>query len=75
MGRGIGPRHGLFDDGDPAKPPKTDYNLALIDLQEGPRLMSRVQSVPPVDVETACAYMRMIVREEDHALVVFEPAS
>ncbi len=57
------------------KPPKTDYNLALIDLQEGPRLMSRVQSVPPVDVKIGMRVRAVIVREEDRALVVFEPAS
>ena len=56
------------------KPPKIDYNLALIDLEEGPRLMSRVQNIAPTDVKIGMRVRALIVREEERALVVFEPA-
>jgi hypothetical protein len=57
------------------KPPKSDYNLALIDLAEGPRMMSRVQNVPPQDVKIGMAVRATIVREESGPLVVFEPVT
>jgi uncharacterized OB-fold protein len=55
------------------KPPTPNYNLALIDLQEGPRLMSRVQGIAPEEVKIGMAVRAKIVRENDQALVVFEP--
>jgi uncharacterized protein len=55
------------------KPPTPSYNLALIDLTEGPRLMSRVVGVAPERVKIGMAVKARIVREEDVALVVFEP--
>src|SRR5271157_4414466 len=57
------------------KPPKTDYNLALIDLAEGPRMMSRVEKLAPQDVKIGMAVKAMIVREEGAPLVVFEPVT
>ena len=32
------------------KPPTPNYNLALIDLAEGARMMSRVEGIPPEEV-------------------------
>ena len=55
------------------KPPNADYNLALIDLQEGPRMMSRVQSIAPQDVKIGMPVRALIVRVEGRPLVVFEP--
>jgi uncharacterized OB-fold protein len=57
------------------KPPKTDYNLALIDLAEGPRMMSRVQSIAPQDVRIGMSVRAKIVTEQDRHFVVFEPAT
>lgn len=56
------------------KPPATDYNVALIDLAEGPRLMSRVDGVPPSEVRIGMSVKAKIVRENDQAILVFEPA-
>lgn len=56
------------------KPPKTDYNLALIDLAEGPRMMSRVQNIPPERVKIGMAVRALVIREDGGPLVVFEPA-
>jgi uncharacterized OB-fold protein len=56
------------------KPPKADYNLALIDLAEGPRMMSRVENVAPQDVTIGMAVQAKIVSEDGVTFVVFEPA-
>jgi uncharacterized OB-fold protein len=57
------------------KPPKSDYNLALIDLAEGPRMLSRVQNVAPQDVKIGMAVTAVVAREETGPFVVFEPAT
>jgi uncharacterized protein len=57
------------------KPPKTDYNLALIDLAEGPRMMSRVEGLAPQEVKIGMSVRAKIVSEEDRPVVVFEPAT
>jgi uncharacterized OB-fold protein len=57
------------------KPPKTDYNLALIDLEEGPRMMSRVEGLAPQDVKIGMSVRAKIVSQEDMPVVVFEPAT
>ena len=57
------------------KPPKIDYNLALVDLAEGPRMMSRVQGMPPEEVKIGMVVRASIVREDDKPLVVFELAT
>ena len=57
------------------KPPKTDYNLALIDLAEGPRMMSRVQNIPPEQVKIGMSVRALVIREDGRPLVVFEPAT
>ena len=56
------------------KPPAPNYNLALIDLAEGPRMMSRVDGIAPEAVKIGMAVKARVIRENDQALVVFEPA-
>lgn len=51
-----------------------DYNVALIDLEEGPRMMSRVCDVAPADVRIGMAVDARIDREDSEPLVVFKPA-
>ena len=55
------------------KPPAPSYNVALIDLEEGPRLMSRVEGIDPEEVQVGMAVKARVVREGDQPLVVFEP--
>jgi len=57
------------------KPPKTDYNLALIDLAEGPRMMSRVQNIPPDQVKIGMSVRALVIREDGRPVIVFEPAT
>lgn len=56
------------------KPPTPNYNLALIDLAEGPRMTSRVEGVAPESVTIGMAVTARIVNEGEQSLVVFVPA-
>lgn len=55
------------------KPPEPSYNVALIDLAEGARMMSRVVGVTPEDVRIGMAVRAKIVEDGGAPLVVFEP--
>lgn len=57
------------------KPPLASYNVALIDLAEGPRMMSRVEGVEPSEVTIGMAVCARIVELDDGPLVVFTPGS
>jgi len=57
-----------------AKPPAVSYNVALIELEEGPRLMSRVENIDPSVVQIGMPVRARIAREENLAFVVFDPA-
>jgi uncharacterized OB-fold protein len=56
------------------KPPGCPYNVAIIQLQEGPRLMSRVEGIDLQDVRIGLPVRARIVRDENLAFVVFDPA-
>jgi hypothetical protein len=55
------------------KPPTPSYNIALVDLAEGPRMMSRVEGIPPEQVRIGMRVSAKIIRENDVPLLVFEP--
>lgn len=56
------------------KPPASNYNLALIDVAEGARMMSRVEGVPPEQVKIGMKVRAKVIREDNKPLLVFEPA-
>jgi len=56
-----------------SKPPAANYNVALIDLVEGVRLMSRVDGIAPEAVQIGLAVVAKIVVENDAPLLVFVP--
>jgi uncharacterized OB-fold protein len=56
------------------KPPTPDYNVAVIELDEGPRLMSRVEGVPASDVKIDMRVRAKVLREQEQAVLVFVPA-
>src|SRR3954469_2059750 len=56
------------------KPPLPGYNVALIDLAEGPRMMSRVMGIAADEVRIGMAVTAKIVQEGDVPVLVFEPA-
>ena len=55
------------------KPPASDYNVALIDLAEGPRMMSTVVGIAPAEVRIGLAVQARIEDAEGGPRVVFEP--
>ena len=54
------------------KPPAADYNVALIDLAEGPRMMSTVLGIAPAAVRIGMAVRARIEATEEGPRVVFE---
>ncbi|AEG51258.1 protein of unknown function DUF35 [Sphingobium chlorophenolicum L-1] len=56
------------------KDPADSYNVVLVDLAEGPRLMSRVDGVPVDAVQIGMAVRASIIVEGDKPLLVFVPA-
>ena len=53
------------------KDPAESYNVVLIDLEEGPRLMSRIDDCPADDVVIGMDVRANIIAEEDKPLLVF----
>ena len=49
------------------------YNLALIDLDEGPRMMSRVEGVETLPI--GARVRARIIDEDGKKLVIFDPAA
>lgn len=57
------------------RPPTPNYNVALIDLAEGVRMMSRVEGIAPEEVRIGMAVQAKIAGgDPDAAVLVFEPA-
>jgi hypothetical protein len=55
------------------KPPAADYNVALIELAEGPRMMSTVVGIAPSAVRIGMAVRARIEATENGPRIVFEP--
>lgn len=56
-----------------AEPKARDYNVVLVDLDEGPRMMSRVEGVAPDEVRIGMAVTARIAEGDGGPIVVFEP--
>lgn len=56
-----------------SKPPAPDSNVVLIDLEEGPRMMSRIDGIAPDAVKIGMRVTAKIVREDGDPFVVFVP--
>ncbi|MDP3494886.1 MAG: OB-fold domain-containing protein [Hyphomonadaceae bacterium] len=56
-----------------SRPPQADYNVAVIELDEGPRMLSRVEDVAPDQVVIGMRVIAQIVPFEDHHTVIFRP--
>ncbi len=54
-------------------PPQPSTNLSLIDLDEGPRMMSRVEGIAPQDVVIGMRVTARIVDGPDGNMLVFMP--
>ena len=55
------------------KPPEAAYNLVLVDLEEGPRLMSRIDGIAAEKVTIGMHVQAKIIEESGQTLLVFEP--
>jgi uncharacterized protein len=51
-----------------------DYNVVLVDLEEGPRMMSRVVGVAPTEVRIGMRVQAKVIKQDGESIVVFEPA-
>lgn len=51
-----------------------DYNVALIDLDEGARMMSRVEGIAPAEVKIGMRVKVKVINDKGNSLVVFERA-
>lgn len=56
------------------KNPADSYSVVLVDLAEGPRLMSRVDGIAVDEVNIGMAVRASIISEGDKPLLVFVPA-
>ena len=52
-----------------------NYNVALIDLDEGVRMMSRVEGVAPQDVRIGQRVQARVTQKDGRGLVLFQPAA
>jgi uncharacterized OB-fold protein len=55
------------------RPPEAPYNVVLVDLAEGARMMARVEAAPDA-VRIGMAVRARIVEDAGAPLVVFDPA-
>ena len=56
------------------RPPQPPYSVVLVDLEEGVRMMSRVEGVAPEAVRIGMPVQARIATDGDKPLVVFDPA-
>ncbi|KGD88279.1 hypothetical protein JL37_27270 [Achromobacter sp. RTa] len=57
------------------RPPEPPYGVVLVDLDEGPRLMSRVEGMPAHEVRIGLRVRARVVQEAGRGVLVFEPVS
>lgn len=57
------------------KPPTPDYNIVLVDLEEGPRLMSRLTGVGNDEITVGMAIEAVIERDGETPVLLFRPAA
>jgi uncharacterized OB-fold protein len=55
------------------KPPAQPYNVALVDLDEGPRMLSRIEGVTPDKVAIGMRVKAHVGSEDGTPLVLFRP--
>ncbi|KHK89096.1 Zn-ribbon domain-containing OB-fold protein [Novosphingobium malaysiense] len=56
------------------RPPEPAVGIVLVDLKEGPRMMSRVEGMDPTEVPIGLEVEARIIAQDDEHLVVFVPA-
>jgi uncharacterized OB-fold protein len=56
------------------RPPAEPYNVVLVDLDEGPRMMSRVEGLAAEDVVIGMRVQARIEQQDELFYIVFDPA-
>lgn len=56
------------------KPPLEPYNVVLVDLDEGPRVMSRIEGIPAQAVKIGMRVKARIGDEDGVPILLFDPA-
>lgn len=56
------------------KPPARPYAVALVDLAEGPRMMSNICGIAPEDIEIGMKVRAAIAERDGRPIVIFHPA-
>jgi len=54
------------------KPPLRPYNVALVDLEEGPRIMSRVEGIAPDEVRIGMMVRARIGKQDEREILLFD---
>ncbi|MFG1265861.1 Zn-ribbon domain-containing OB-fold protein [Xanthobacter aminoxidans] len=57
------------------RPPTPNYNVVLVDLAEGPRMMSTVVEMENEDIRIGMPVQAAIIERDGAPLVVFKPAN
>ena len=57
------------------RPPAANYNVALVDLEEGVRLMARVDGIAPDAVAIGLAVRARIIQDDGAPVLVFVPVT
>lgn len=57
------------------KPPQQPYNVVLVDLEEGPRVMSRVEGLAPDAVYIGMKVQARIGSQDERPLLLFDVAT
>lgn len=55
------------------KPPQQPYNVVLVDLEEGVRVMSRVEGIAPEAVKIGMPVQARIGTQDDKPILLFDP--
>ncbi len=55
------------------RPPEPAYGVVLVELDEGPRLMSRVEGLAAQEVRIGLRVRARVIQEAGRGLLVFEP--
>ena len=56
------------------RPPIPNYNVVLVDLEEGPRVMSRVEGLAPDDVNIDLKVQARVAQVDGKGILLFDPA-
>ena len=59
----------------PAYQDQIPYNVSLVDLDEGPRLVSNVVDIPPADVKVGMAVEVIFEDHDEYTLPKFKPSA